>query len=81
MKNTKAMPETMTKSKTKTNNIKDFHHGFRVFSSGDSASWWKYFEKPGSWRLVVMIMMIVTRMVMMTNMVIMMTVMTATLYL
>ena len=72
MKNTKAMPETMTKSKTKTNNIKDFHHGFRVFSSGDSASWWKYFEKPGSWRLVVMIMMIVTRMVMMTNMVIIM---------
>ena len=72
MKNTKAMPETMTKSKTKTNNIKDFHHGFRVFSSGDSASWWKYFEKPGSWRLVVMIMIIVTRMVMMTNMVIIM---------
>ena len=34
---------------------KDLHHGFRVFSSGDSASWWKYFEKPGSWRLVVMI--------------------------
>ena len=34
---------------------KDVHQGFRVFSSGDSASWWKYFEKPGSWRLVVMI--------------------------